>query len=57
MLEREQALGSGNMRFNRFFDNLILVSLQSRGILRTRNYNNMIISDILNGCFKNADLM
>ncbi len=57
MLEREQALGSENMRYNRFFDNLILVALQSRGILRTRHYNDMIISEILKGCDKNADLM
>jgi len=57
MLEREKALDLGNMRYNRLFDNLILVALQSRGILRTRHYNDMIISDILNGCYKNADLM
>lgn len=57
MLEREQALGLGNMRYNRFFDNLILVSFQSREIMHTRPYNDMIISHILQGCYKNADLM
>lgn len=50
MLERERALDSGNMRYNRFFDNLILVNTKSREILRTRLYNDMIISNILNGC-------
>jgi len=57
MLEKEQALDSGNMRYNRLFDNLILVSKESREILCTRHYKDMIISHISQGCYKNADLM
>lgn len=57
MWEREQALDSADLRSNKFFDNLILVSIQSREILYTLPCNNLIIWTILQGGCKNADLM